>query len=67
MHLHKKSQVHQILSIAKIDHRDSKTISNLCNLGHIFCANPFIKKIECVYKNKKLHIIQAHKKIPSCP
>jgi hypothetical protein len=53
MHLHKKFQEHEILSIAKIDHKDSKTISKLCNLGHIFCANPFIKKLNVFIERKK--------------
>jgi hypothetical protein len=50
----KKIQTPQNLSIAKIDHKDSKTISNLCNLGHIFCASPFIKKLNVFIERKKI-------------
>jgi len=34
--------------------------------AHTLCQSLY-KKFKYLYKKKKLHIVQAHKKIPSCP
>jgi len=34
--------------------------------AHTLCQSLY-KKFKYLYKRKKLHIVQAHKKIPSCP